>query len=208
MRAVVLSSTLTSKWNSLEVLRLRYNKEKIQWLALAVTGITFMVISASETWGSNASSFYSNLDLFSYFIYIALFGAAILSVHMFETSKLTKNKRAIIIVSSISVIIDLATLLFATLFVLVSINQLSSDTLKSLKGITFLILPWALGAVTLSSLSVDIVYKRTKDLEKKIEELKEKTAKLTEDATEREKNLVDLEKKFSEFKKKKSQSDL
>lgn len=171
-------------------------------MALAITGITFMIISAQEVWGTNKESFYSNLNFTVFYVCTSLFLLAIFLVHFFDYSKTTKNRRIVVLATIISLLIDLGVLFCAAFLVLLSINQISTDILKSINGVFFLSLPWALGAVTLSSLSVDRLHKRAKDLQDEIAELKEKTAELEEDRKKRERKQAELEREFNEFKKK------
>lgn len=184
----------------MEYLRLKYSFARLQWIALAITGLTFMVISAQETWGSNKDNFYSTLNPFFFHLYVSFFILAILVVHLYDSFKICSSKRIIIIVSAASMIIDLGVLFCSGFLILLSINQLSTDILLSITAVTFLILPWSLGAITLSSLTFDSLHKRNKELQKEIDALKEKTSRLQEDKGEREKKLAFLEEEFRKFK--------
>jgi hypothetical protein len=181
-------------------LRLKYPFEKLQWIALAISGTTFMLITAQETWASNSNNFYSQLQPLFYYLYVFFFLTAIFAVHLYDSKKICHSKRTIFIISVASMIVDLGVLFCACVLVLLSINQLPTDILKSITVITYIILPWSLGAVTLSSLTTDSLHKRNKELQKDIEALKEKMNGLQEDKEKREKELAQLENEFKKFR--------
>jgi len=99
-------------------------------------------------------------------------------------------------------VIDLGLLVLSEFFILLTINQLFTNLLKSSTCILLLVLPLSLGEVTLSSLTTGYLRRRTEKLRKEISKLRKEAMGLEKGREEREKRLRELEKKIEEFEKK------
>lgn len=184
----------------LETLRLRYSYPRFQWLVLALSGMTIMTLSAQELWGTNLSGIAYSMTLY-FCPYVILFVSLIMITDLIDYARLSSSKMIVVACSIVSVVVDLGFLLLAEFFVLLTIGQIASDLLRSVMSMILVVLPWVLGEIALSSLTVGQLRKRAEELQKKVEKLKSEAEELDKRRQVGENSLKEFEKERKKFLK-------
>lgn len=103
--------------------------------------------------------------------------------------------------SIVSTVVDLGFLLLVEFLVLLAIGQISSDLLRSIMSMILVVLPWVLGEIALSSLTVGQLRKRAEKLRKEVEQLKGKAEELDRRRQVGEDSLKEFDKERKKFLK-------
>jgi hypothetical protein len=184
-----------------ETLRLRYSYVRFRWLAIAVAGMAIMTFSAQELWGGNAQGLWYTVNAEFFYLYAAFFVAIIWLANFIDYRKVCERTVIAVCCTFTSIIIDLSVLFTSELLILLTINQLPIELIKSITCIFLIVFPWSLGELTLSSLTVEYLKKRAEKLQKEAEELRKEAEHLEEGRKKGEKDLKEFERKKAEFKK-------
>jgi len=158
-----------------------------------------MIFSAQELWGDNPTGLVSTLNYSSFYVYIAVMLSAIFSVNVIDCSRICSKKSAIVFNSLASIVMDLGLLSLWEAFMLLTIGKLPSDTLNAFSSILLVASPWALGVISLSTLTVDYLRRRTEKLQKEIEKLKKQAESLEKSRQEGEKDSAEYERRKREL---------
>jgi hypothetical protein len=178
---------------------MRYSSARFQWLALAISGMTIVTISAQELWGTNPTGIYSAINFPFFYVYITLYMSIILAVNVKDYSRICARLTVLVPCSIISTAIDVGVLSISELFVLFTIGQLATDLIKSLACISMVVLPWSLGEIALSTLTVEYLRKRAEKLQQETEKLRKEAEVLDRRRVEDEQKLAEFERKRKEF---------
>lgn len=168
---------------------------------MAIAGMTIMTFSAQEIWAGNPQSLCTNINLSFFYLYLVFFVSVIFGVNVIDYQKICEKKILLLSCTLVSMAIDLGLLYISEFFILLTISQLGTDLLKSSICIFLIVLPWSLGEITLSSLTVEYMRKRVKKLQAEISKLRKEAAELEKRRDDGEKKLKELEKKKEKFEK-------
>jgi hypothetical protein len=162
--------------------------------------MTIMTLSAQELWGTNLSGISYSMTLYFY-PYVALFVSLITITNLVDYARLSTSRIIMVTCSIVSTGVDLGFLLLAELFILLAIGQISSDLLRSIMSMILVVLPWVLGEIALSSLTVGQLRKRAEKLRKEVEQLKGEAEELDKRRQLGEDSLEKFEKEKKKFLK-------
>jgi len=184
-----------------ETLRLRYSYARLQWLGLAITGLSIVTYSSQELWVTTLNNVSSLVNLPAFYVYVILFGLAIFIVNVKDLQNVCEQRKIIVISALISLILDLGVLYLSEFFVLLTINQVATNLIDIAIGISLIALPWSLGELTLTTLTVERLKERAEKLRREIAELKKEVGIIEEGRNEGERRLKELERKREELEK-------
>jgi len=180
--------------------RLRYSYERLQWLLTTISAMSLLTFSAQELWQRNVTGLCHHVEFSWFFVYAILFTVAILYVNMKDFRRICERRTTTIVCAVFSMIIDLTLLSSSEFFVLLIINQLSPDLLRSFLCILLIVLPLSLGELTLSSLTTEYLKKRAKKLRSELIDLRKGIRELEEKREDLRKKVEELERKRVKFK--------
>jgi len=173
----------------------------LQWSTFAIAGMAIMTFSSQELWAGNAQGLGDTIIFPIFYSYAILFVSIILGINIRDYQRICENRIIVVSCAFVSLVIDLGILSLSEFFILLTINQLGTDLLKSLILIFLIVLPWSLGEITLSSLTVEYMKKRVEKLQREIRKMRKESMDLEKGRKEGEKRLRELEKKTAEFEK-------
>lgn len=183
-------------WSALQ---LRYSYTRLQWMVLTVASISALYMSSQEIWTVADGRPFPELSTEWFLLYVAFFSAILFAVHLRDTKELTSRKWTMVLLSVVSIIIDICALGFAEWVVLKAIQVLPQESLSTIKILLLGAMPGALGVVTLSSLTVDILKEKASRLKQKAEEIHTQIKLLEKKREDSEADLDAFKKKMREF---------
>lgn len=181
-------------------IRLRYSYARLNWLCVTIAGLAILTFSASELWIDNSNSLYNHISSNVFYPYVAFFISLIFFVNLLDYYKICNSQIVSTICSIFSLVFDLTILFSAQLLILLTINQIDANLLISVRCIILLILPFSLGGLTISSLTVEYLQNRTEKLRKDLSELKKRAESLSEGRAEDKKKIEILNEAIEKLK--------
>ena len=159
-----------------------------------------MTFTSQELWGTNTQGVCYVVNPLAFYLFVAFFIALLSLVNITDYRKICENMIVVISCTVASIIIDLGVLYVSEYFLLLTIDQIATDLIKSISGILLVVLPWSLGEITLNSLTVEYLKKRAEKLLMEAKELRKQAESVKKRAEEGEESLKEFEKKKTEFK--------
>lgn len=160
-----------------------------------------MTFSADELWAGNNQGLCYTINLSIFYLYVALFITVILLANIVDYRKICERKVVLISCSLVSVVFDLGILSISEFLILLTIDQIARDLLTSSVCILLIALPWCLGEITMSSLTIRYLKQRVEKLHKEISKLRKEAENLEKQTKRGKKKLEELEKRRREFQK-------
>jgi hypothetical protein len=183
------------------ILRERYSFARKAWLGLAMSGMSILTYSSQELWGATNGNVLSNMNPPMFYLYVVLLTVTAFIINVKDLKTICRKTEIVVSGSIISLILDLSLLYVTEFFVLLTINQIPENLLRTSELILLIILPWSLGELTLTTVTAQSLKKRAKDLRKDIEMLKTEIKIIEKKRKEGSELLEELEKKTDELKK-------
>jgi hypothetical protein len=139
-----------------------------------------LYLSSEEIWKIFDTEPFPEVTLQGLIYYLTFFLVTLIAVHYFDTRRIAKKKSVAVVISLISVAIDLCLISLAELVTLYAIQVLPQDISKGVIMLLIGAMPSSLGAVVLTSLTAETLKKRAKKLHKEVQALSRQTEKLDE----------------------------
>jgi hypothetical protein len=183
-------------------LRIRYAFPRIQWLIGVISAVSLIYLTSEELWKILDSESPSGITPESFALYLVFFTTLLLVAHVYDTRRLVGRISTILLVSVISIGVDILFICIAEFVVLTAICVYPQNYLDGAVILLLGAMPASLGSVILSSLTGEILKERARKMYEEVKGMREVFESLEDKRKIASEALEELKKKKTEFDKK------
>lgn len=183
-------------------LRIRYAFPRIQWLIGVISAVSLIYLTSEELWKILDSESPSGITPESFALYLLFFTTLLLVAHVYDSRRLVGKISTILVISVISIGVDILFICIAEFIVLSAICVYPQNYLDGAVILLLGAMPASLGSIVLSSLTGEILKERARKLYKEVSDMRSEFRDLEEKRKITSETLKELEMKKVEFEKK------
>lgn len=173
-------------------LEIYYNQRKIFWILLSISGTLITIFTSDEIVNYILNDDFILYDL-PFILFFIVFIILNIYVRYFDLRQINYDPKKILFLSLFSLLMELLILLsFGFLGIYIMVYKIP-NLINGLKGLLLISLPVSLGVTTVSSLTVEVLKQRVKNLRKEIEKNEEILNEYKEVRKKRDKEIDDLD---------------